>query len=168
MATEDGIVGSNVGPTPGDTPTNDSDLHTSANPYSNGLGSPSADLNRQLVYGAGADSVNLTADDVARQTPWQVSAPYFANPPAAGNNPHSATGAPTKSEPGDQATSAGVADSLDNLYSHTIGQYEGAGFSNRGYAWQDSGPVKPETIDPQYIGNENYDEGFGKSGEGRS
>src|SRR5260221_13755638 len=105
---EPGIVGAHVGPNTGETPANYADLHAGENPYGNGLGSPSADLNWQLVYGQGKPSDNLREDDLVGQTPWQVGAPYFANPPAAGGNPHSQS-APTKSEAGDLSTTAAMA-----------------------------------------------------------
>lgn len=168
MSTEPGIVGSNVGPTPGATPSADADLHQGANPYGNGLGSPSHDLAHPLGYGSSPSGDNPTAADLAQQTPWTVAGPYYASPPPAGGNPWS-QGAPTKSEAGDRAASADVSGALDNLYSHTLGQYERAGMDrSEGPIGEADGPIKPLTADPKYIGNENYDEGFGRSGEGRS
>jgi hypothetical protein len=148
---ESGVVGAHVGPNAGSTPHDDSDLLAGANPYGNGFGSPSADLNRALSYGQGVVSDNLIESDVVKQTPYDVSAPYFRNPPAAGGNPHAATGAPSKSEDGDQRASADMAAGFDALYDHRLRE------GQPGY-------------DARYESMADYyrDEGFGRSGEGQS
>jgi hypothetical protein len=151
MATDNpGVYGRYTGTGPSQTPANDVDLHGPGdNPYGNGMGTPPADLTRPLGYGQGPDAVNRTAADNAHQTPYDVSAPYYANPPARGGNPYAALSAPSKSEPGDQQAAANIAAGLEALYAHTLGNYTGAGVGG-----------SPADV--------NNDEGYGPTGTGRS
>jgi hypothetical protein len=147
--TEPGVFGQYTGPQPGATPADDADLHDSGgNPYA--AGSPASNRTGSSTYGAGADAVNRTAADNAQQTPYDVSAPYFANPPAAGGNPFAHTSAPSKSEPGDRTSADYVASGFDALYTHALDNLRGGSA-------------------PQPSASDVYrDEGYGPNGTGRS
>lgn len=110
MAKEQGVVGSTVGPTPGQTASDADSLASNPGPFGP-LGTPPE---------------NLTGDP---NRPFSQGSPlgYYSNPAVVPGNPYAATGAPTKGEAGDQRASAYAAATLDNLYAHTVGNYASSG-----------------------------------------
>jgi hypothetical protein len=129
-----------TGPNAGQTPEDYSDLHTSANPYANS--SPATDRTDSTSRGFSVDGIS---------GPGSAAGPYFGNPPAVGANIYrDGAGMYT---PGERQVADDLGAALSNVYEANL----------RKLASYDLD--LPDTGTPADL---NYDEGFGRSGTGRS
>jgi hypothetical protein len=101
-----------TGPNAGQTPEDDADLRSSANPFANS--SPPADLSDDTRRGF---SVTGPSGGPA--------GPYWTPPPSVATNPYAAGSGVYA--PGERSVADDVAGGLSNVYEHTLGNATGAG-----------------------------------------